>query len=250
LPTTLIEVEDVTSTNDWIAEQAAQGAADDLWVRAHRQSAARGRRGRAWVSTAGNLFLSGLARPRPGDGPAPQLSFAAAVAVAEALEPWLGTRRAGCKWPNDILVGGAKICGILLEAAPGGGTIIGIGVNITESPSDPERASTSIAALGGLPPGAGTLALEIVEAFGRWREIWRLQGFAPVRAAWRARSVHSFGTRIAARFGTETLSGSFQDLADDGALVLRGDDGTLHCIHAGEVFSIGAEPSRAPRATA
>ena len=131
----IVELAVVGSTNDWMTEQAAAGAPDGLWVRADRQTGGRGRRGRAWASEAGNLFATTLCRPQPGEGPAQQLSFVAALALDHALQWWVPHERLALKWPNDVLLDDVKCSGILLEGIDGA-TIIGFGVNLAHHPDD------------------------------------------------------------------------------------------------------------------
>lgn len=235
-PADIVELEVVGSTNDWLAEQAAQGAPDGLWVRADRQTGGRGRRGRAWTSEAGNLFASTLCRPQLGEGPAQQLSFVAALALDEALQGWVPAERLGLKWPNDVLLDGLKCSGILLEGVAGC-TVVGIGVNLLHHPADTERPATSLAAAGFYAPTASEFLRRVHDSFADNRMLWRDHGFAAIRTRWLARATGR-GAPLAARLGGETLNGDFHDLAADGALQLRLGDGSLRAIHAGEVFGL------------
>jgi BirA family biotin operon repressor/biotin-[acetyl-CoA-carboxylase] ligase len=230
----ITELAQVSSTNDWLAERAAK-LPDASWVRAHVQTGGRGRRGRVWVSQPGNLFASVLARPQPGEGPPQQLSFVAALALDRALLRWVVPERLSLKWPNDLLFDGVKCAGILLEAQAGG-TIIGFGVNLVDHPTDVERPATSLAAAGITPPGAAELCAAVAESLATTRAQWRDYGFASIRTAWLARA-SDLGHRLEARLGHEMLTGRFEDLAADGALLLRLDDQTLRSVHAGEVFA-------------
>ncbi|MFC3713906.1 biotin--[acetyl-CoA-carboxylase] ligase [Sphingoaurantiacus capsulatus] len=232
----IVEIEVVGSTNDWMAERAAAGAPDGLWVRADRQTGGRGRRGRAWTSEAGNLFASALCRPQPGEGPAQQLSFVAALALDEALQTWVPAARLGLKWPNDVLLDGVKCCGILLEGVEGS-TIVGIGVNLLHHPGDTERPATSLMASGIHPPSAAEFAIRLRDSFAAARAEWRDGGFAAVRERWMSRAAGK-GRELVARLGQESITGTFEDLGFDGALRLRLPDGSVRAIHAGEVFGL------------
>jgi BirA family transcriptional regulator, biotin operon repressor / biotin---[acetyl-CoA-carboxylase] ligase len=234
LAATLIELDEVGSTNDWLAAQPA--VADGTWVRTDRQTGGRGRRGRAWTSIPGNLFISTLTRPQPGEGPSPQLSFVAALALDRAMQTWVPAERLSLKWPNDLLLDGIKVSGILLEGASGA-TIVGIGVNLAAHPADSERPATSLAAVGIAPPPAHDAAIALIEAFDALRATWRDHGFAAIRRAWLARA-SGLGALVEARLGNETLTGRFTDLDKDGALLLMLDDGSTRAIHAGEVFRL------------
>ena len=233
----IIALATVPSTNDWLAERRVD-LPDGSWVRADVQTSGRGRRGRTWVSQPGNLFASVLVRPQPGEGPAQQLSFVAAVALDRALTTSVPPERLALKWPNDLLLDGVKVSGILLEGQ-GDATIIGFGVNLADHPVDTERPATSLAAAGVAPPAAAAFCIRLAESFAATRAEWRTYGFAGIRTAWLSRAT-GVGHRLEARLGAETLLGRFEDLGPDGALQLRLDDGSLRAVHAGEVFAVGA----------
>lgn len=207
-------------------------------MRADTQTGGRGRRGRAWTSVSGNLFASVLVRPTRGEGPAPLLSFVAAVALDAALREVVPAERLSLKWPNDVLLDGIKTAGILLEGAGAAAAIIiGFGVNLAGHPDDTDRPATSLATAGLAPPPAERFAERLAATFADTRDRWRTYGFGVIRTAWLARA-SGLGDRIEARLGSETLTGIFDGLGDDGALQLRLDDGTLRPVHAGEVFRL------------
>ncbi len=230
----LRHVADIDSTNDEARRQAASGARHGLVIWADRQSAGHGRQGRAWQSPPGNLYCSILLRPDRAAAEVAQLSFAAALAVCDALPAGLAPR---CKWPNDVLVGGKKIAGILLESeASGAGVawlIVGIGINIVNHPDGTETPATSLAALGtDTTPGA--VLGELCRHFLRWYAMWHDRGFAPLREAWLARA-DRLGGDIRVRYGATETHGRFVDLDASGALVLENGEGRRH-ISAGAVF--------------
>ena len=215
------------------------GERGPLWIAARRQTAGRGRRGRAWSGLEGNLFTTGLYVLQADAARVAELSFTAALAVADvcdaALKDPAATR---LKWPNDVLVNGRKVAGILLESgqAPGGGLwlAVGIGINLAAAPEDSERPAASLAAAGGaIMPEAALDTL--IAGFERWRLRWLRDGFGPVRDAWLARA-HGLGERCEARLARETVSGTFADLGPDGSLRLDLDDGGRRYISAGDVF--------------
>ena len=158
------------------------------------------------------------------DPPAPTLALVAAVALHESLSPYAPAAR--IKWPNDLLVDGAKLAGILLERQ-GDAVIIGFGVNLAFHPEDLDRPTTSLK--GAARPGA--FLKRLAAAFESWRDRWRGEGLAPVRAAWLA-AAHPRGTALT----TTDAKGAFDGLDETGALRLRLADGSLRVIHAGEVF--------------
>jgi BirA family biotin operon repressor/biotin-[acetyl-CoA-carboxylase] ligase len=224
---------EVGSTNDWLLAQAAS-LLDGHWVIADRQTAGRGRRGRVWNDGSGNFMGSVLVR---ATGDVQQLSFVAALALHDALSSLTGQpERFALKWPNDVLLDGVKCSGILLERQ-GDALVVGIGVNLAHHPADTERPATSLAAAGLPVPSPPALLEPLSAAFERWRSLWQAQGFPPVRDAWLARAA-GMGARVVARLGTEAPEGVFDGLAEDGALLLRLDNGQVRAIHAGEVLAL------------
>jgi BirA family biotin operon repressor/biotin-[acetyl-CoA-carboxylase] ligase len=240
----LIARDTVGSTNAEALALARAGERGPLWITARAQSAGRGRRGRAWVSEPGNLYASLLlADPAPPERAA-QLAFVAALAVHDAIAataPALASELA-FKWPNDVLCGGAKLAGILIEAE---GTplvlAIGIGVNCAHHPPDAERTATDLAAAGApvtVEALFAALSLAMVERLREWQA-----GFASIRAAWLARAAGR-GGELQARLGTRVLTGRFETIDDEGRLRLRLPDGNIETIASGEVFPIA--PANAP----
>jgi BirA family biotin operon repressor/biotin-[acetyl-CoA-carboxylase] ligase len=229
-------VPETGSTNDDLAGLAREGAPEGLWLRAERQTGGKGRQGRLWVSPPGNLHASTLVRLRPGDPPAPTLALVAAVALHETASAFAPGAEILIKWPNDLLVGGAKLSGILLERLDEA-VIAGFGVNLAEHPEATERPATSLAALGGAPDPDRFLEA-LAGSFARWLARWRGEGLAPVRERWLA-AAHPPGTALS----THTASGAwveglFDGLDESGALRLRLADGSSRVIHAGDVFLI------------
>lgn len=216
---------------------AADGVAEGVWLRAEAQTAGRGRLGHDWVSPSGNLYASTLVRLRPGDPAAATIALVAAVALDEVVGAYAAPERLQLKWPNDLLLDGAKLSGILLERN-GDTVIVGIGVNLAHHPEGLDRPATSLAASGfGAPDPAGFL-LDLAAAFERWLGRWRRDGLGPVRARWIERA-HPKGTALSVRLpGSEAIDGLFDGLGEDGALRLRLADGSVRTIHAGDVFMI------------
>ncbi|HEX4111943.1 MAG TPA: biotin--[acetyl-CoA-carboxylase] ligase [Stellaceae bacterium] len=229
----LRHVADIDSTNDEAKRQAAAGASQGLTVWADRQTAGRGRQGRVWQSPPGNLYCSILLRPECAAAEAAQLSFAAALAVCDALAPW----QPRCKWPNDVLIGDKKIAGILLESEAAGAhvawLVIGIGINLAHHPAETETPATSLAALG-TTMAPGDMVPALCGHFLRWHELWRRQGLAPLRRGWLDRA-YGLGGEIRVRYAHTETRGRFVDLDASGALVLENGEGT-HNISAGMVF--------------
>ncbi len=266
----LRHVAETGSTNADVMALAQQGAAEGLWLRADRQTAGRGRQGRAWESPPGNLYASTLLRLCDGDPQAATLALVAAVALDETVRVFaphlacvLPRRRESrvtednashpgfpparehnasgggtlsIKWPNDLLIDGAKLTGILLERS-GYAVVIGIGVNLAHHPETLDRPATSLAAHGITVEPAQFLE-SLAEIFAHWLARWRSEGLAPVRTRWIERA-HPMGTALSARTGDgAVVEGLFDGLDDNGALILRLAGGGRHVMHAGDVFLI------------
>jgi len=192
--------------------------------------------GRHWESPEGNLYCSTVIRLRDGDPPPHTLALVAANAVHALLAP-LCAGEVRIKWPNDVLVDGAKIAGILLERS-GDAVVAGIGINVTGHPVGLDRPVTSLLAQG-MPDGdAAALQVRLAELFAHWLAIWRVQGLDPVRAHWLA-NAHPAGTpmRVVPPDGA-TVEGSFDTLDRDGMLILRLANGESRAIHAGDILLI------------
>jgi BirA family biotin operon repressor/biotin-[acetyl-CoA-carboxylase] ligase len=227
---TIRTVAETGSTNDDLASLALAGEAEGSWLRAERQTVGRGRQGRAWSSPPGNLYASTLVRLQPGDPPAPTLALVAAVALHEVASAWAPEAAIQIKWPNDLLAGGAKLAGILLERA-GEAVVIGFGANLAHHPGGTERPVTSLAALTGSAPEPAPFLEQLAESFARHLARWRSQGIAPIRAAWLERA-HPLGTALTTPEG----EGLFDGLDETGALRLRLPHGEVRLVHAGDVF--------------
>jgi BirA family biotin operon repressor/biotin-[acetyl-CoA-carboxylase] ligase len=237
LPLRHVSLAETGSTNDAVAERAAAGEAEGLWLRAERQTAGRGRRGREWTSSTGNLHVSSFVRVRRDDPPTQTLALVAAIALFDATERYVPRARLTIKWPNDLLLSGMKLAGILLERSDDV-VVIGFGVNLASHPTDLERPATSLTALGVEPPAPEDFAQALAPAFATWLARWRSEGLPAVRTAWMERA-HPIGMALVARLADgEEITGAFDGLAEDGALRLRLVDGALRSIHAADVFTL------------
>jgi len=236
----LIEFDCLDSTNQEARRRAAAGESGPLWICAQRQTAGRGRRGRDWVSPAGNLAATLLLRPQAPANDLAQLSFVAALATADTICRYAPSERIELKWPNDVLAGGEKIAGILLESASSGHAAvswlsIGVGINLAYHPDGTEFPATSLAALGVAVPPASAVLRCLAEAWAKWYEIWRGRGFADIRDAWLARAA-GLGRRIRARLQNEEKTGVFEGIDLSGALLLRESHDAVRSIAAGDVY--------------
>jgi BirA family transcriptional regulator, biotin operon repressor / biotin---[acetyl-CoA-carboxylase] ligase len=222
----------VDSTQAIVFALAADGAADRTVVVADSQAAGRGRRGRAWHDEPGaSLLCSILLRPRLAPARLPALSLTAGVAVAEALAHAAGLAPR-LKWPNDVLVGGRKIAGILLEGRLGPSPVValGIGVNVTQQSFPPELAgrATSVR-LAGAEIDRESLLLAVLDALDGWRARLERDGFAPVRERWRA-----LADTLGRPVSVDGVTGIAVDVDDDGALLVD-DGGSRRRVVAGVV---------------
>ena len=243
-------VPSATSTSDLARQAAAAGAPAYSAFLALEQTAGRGRRGRRWVSRHGGMYLSVLLRPHIDRAQWFGFSFIAALAVFEAIQSWftaplLGANqlKMGLKWPNDIIVGGGKIAGILLEAGDDY-LIIGSGVNIAPVEGDPKTGIPPVSLAQFLNdaqapmPTPDMLAAAYLDRLSIWYDVLVTLGFGPVRAAWLAH--HAFaGQDLQVQTDEMAVRGRFVDLGMDGALVLLDDSGKTHHITTGDVQLFG-----------
>lgn len=225
-------LDSIGSTNDEAWRLANAGAPHGTVVHADEQTSGRGRFTRRWYSPPGNLYLSIILRLDPARTHSTELGFVTALAVADAVDALLPRRiRAKLKWPNDVLVNGGKMAGILLEQA-NDVTVIGIGVNILHAPHDAPYHVATLAGNGGLATVDGARD-RLLHALDGWLNTWHNEGFAPVRTAWLARA-HPPGVALSVMLGAEKVNGKFAGLDTDGALLLETPNGRQRIV-SGEV---------------
>lgn len=234
-------LDDVDSTNTACFAEARSGDPGRLWITARRQLGGRGRRGRAWVSEPGNLYASLLLiDPAPPTALA-SLPLVVALALHRAISaemPFAGDR-IRIKWPNDILVDGRKVSGILIEAETLSdgrhAVVIGCGVNIAHKPDNPLYPATSLSEAGAsTSPDAlfARLMLELAHALDVWQAG---AGIDEIVARW-SEQVHGVGQPITVNLPDRSLSGIFAGIEKDGLLALRLDSGETLRIASGDVF--------------
>jgi len=242
----LVALDSVDSTNDEAARRAAAGAPEGLLVWALRQSEGRGRGGRRWHSPPGNLHCSLLLRVARDPAGASELAFVAALAVRQSVAELVSGCRVLCKWPNDVLIDGLKVAGVLLEAEPEDGAtrvVVGIGVNVAHHPGDTLYPATHLAAHAGRSVTVADVLDRLAPALLGWRDLWLRDGFGPIREAWLAHAA-GLGRSITARLPGRELKGRFLSLDRRGALALRTADGQTHLVAAGDVFpGTGRDPT-------
>lgn len=235
----LVSLDTVGSTNDEAKRLAADGAADLTIVWAKEQTAGKGRLSRSWTSEPGNLYSSVIIRPGKPVSEAAQAGFLPALAVADLLRTSVESVDVRLKWPNDVLLNGKKIAGILVEAGPVVNgqpefLIVGCGVNLAHYPDDTRFPAGSIIGETGLaiPPEAALEAYCL--AFEDWYQRWLSNGYAPLRQAWLV-DAHEIGDTLNVELGGKRTEGQFAGMSDDGALLLKTEDG-VRTISAGDVY--------------
>lgn len=242
----LLSYESLDSTNEEAKRLAHGGGGHGAVLWAKQQSSGRGRMGRPWVSMDGNLFVSLLLSPDKIQNEWPQLSFVAALAVYDAIAPLLpdGDDELRLKWPNDLLLNGRKLGGILLESfstpAKDGipaksWVVVGVGVNVEHSPSDTEIPATHLKAAGVEIVSAKIVLSRFIHHFIQRYDAWDKKGFTAIQKDW-MKAAHPKGTPMRARLMTETLHGTFAGLDNDGACQVKLPDGSARSITAGDVF--------------
>lgn len=238
----VVHFAEIGSTNAEALSRAADGGVEQ-WIVADRQITGRGRRGRQWVSEPGNLYATILLYDPAPQALSPQLCFVAALALHDAVcdcLPPLDQQKLRLKWPNDLLLDGKKLAGILVEGTAAEGkqaVVTGIGVNCLHHPGDTPYPVTDFANEGfALKPAAlfERLAARLMDRLAQWR---RGAAFSATRNAWLARA-HDLGREIEVKLPERVLNGRFEEIDSDGALVLSLSSGHRELIRAGDVFPV------------
>jgi BirA family biotin operon repressor/biotin-[acetyl-CoA-carboxylase] ligase len=224
----------IDSTNSEARRLAEKGECGPLWLLADEQTVGRGRLGRSWVSEPGNLYATFLFSLADSAGAASQISFVAALAVHDMvgeLRPGLVTR---IKWPNDVLVGGSKFCGILPEVVGVNPprVAVGCGINVAHAPTGTPYPVTALGADLGRDAVLAALDRHLMVRLQQWDQG---RGFSSIREDW-CKSALGLGECVRVRVGDEQRMGLFKGLALDGALIMQEPDGSEFLVHAGEVF--------------
>ncbi len=233
----LIAYDTIGSTNTEACNLARAGERAPLWVIAKQQTAGRGRRGNVWVSEPGNLYAS-LLLPSVPPGRAGELAFVAGLGVFDAiaeLAPPIASRLA-LKWPNDVLLGGAKLAGILIEAERGW-AVIGVGINCAHHPNETTQVATDLTSAGAPLPVETVFAHLSKTMLVRLRQWADGGGFPTVRSDWLIRAA-GIGKDICVRLPSKELAGQFEGLDETGHLLLRLPDGKIRAVSSGEVFAL------------
>lgn len=231
----------VGSTNDEAKTLLAQGAAEGTAVRAERQTAGRGRRGRKWISEPGNLYCSLILTPDCSLAQASQLSFVMAIAVGQTILPFLTSpERLSYKWPNDVLFEKAKIAGILIETESRGGQlaeacVVGIGLNLNSLPDHPSYPVTALKNHTTALLNQNAVFTGLLDQIKSAYQTWRQEGFEPIRNAWLQRA-HGLGKEIVVTRGEKEIRGQFMGLTLEGALLLKDAHGKVYEFMSAEIL--------------
>jgi BirA family biotin operon repressor/biotin-[acetyl-CoA-carboxylase] ligase len=229
----------VASTMDEARRLITETQAPALWVVADEQTGGRGRHGRVWSSPAGNLYATLALRAPCEPASAPQLGFVAGVALHAAVTSTTGLEapQLALKWPNDLLLDGAKLAGLLCEATTLQGDIcvlIGFGLNIAHAPDGTPYPATTLSRAIHSPPARDDLLAALIAQWAQWRAVWLGEGFAAIRARWLERA-HGVGGTVTVRPPSGSVTGTMRGLDADGRLLLD-VAGQNVSIDAGDVF--------------
>ena len=226
----------------------ATGARGPLWLRAERQAAGRGRSGRSWSSPAGNLSATLLFEPGCAIEQAHQLSLVTGVAIFDAVVATFAEAGIAApsglrvKWPNDLMIGDAKLSGVLIESSIIGGhlvAVIGCGLNIASVPEVTDRPVTRLVDYGLTEVGPAEFLERLSASLVAWLRCWdRGVGFAEIREAWLARA-GAIGAEMTVNAGDGPIAGRFQGIDEVGALLLVNTAGKVHRFHFGDVTHTG-----------
>lgn len=228
----------IDSTNKEAIRRLQKSDASGLWITASEQTLGRGRLGREWVSKPGNLYCSLIQKTDNDIKKSAQLTFVASLAVRDTIGQFIGDERVKCKWPNDILVDGKKICGILLESYEDANgnhyMIIGIGINIAHHPQETIYETTHINELSEYVFSHVDVFYILANKMSQWILNWEIEGFDAIRSDWLFHA-SGVGKTITVRLPKEEIVGRFVDLDSSGALMLQiGSE--IKLIHSGDVF--------------
>ncbi len=220
----------IDSTNDEAKRLIKSGAAVDWHVlSADTQTAGHGRYGRDWQSPLGNLYMSVTLKNIWGLQKAAQISFVAAVALGEVID----SPQVQYKWPNDVLIGGKKVAGILIESLDNW-LVVGVGVNISEAPKNVNNPATSLAESADIGLSCGEFLEKFIYVFENQLNFWQKAGFSYIRDAW-LKKAYKINEEITVNLGNETFVGVFEGLTADGELRIRCGNG-VRTVGSGEVF--------------
>lgn len=224
---------------------------EGLMVWAGTQTAGRGRAGRVWQSPRGNVYVSILIKAPENTAQAPELGFVAAVAVRECILELprhnAGEPKVSCKWPNDVLIEGEKVCGILPEMATddakGSWIVLGIGINLNAVQLDPAAYPPTALSVHHIDTTPAHVLTVLTRSLHKWLAKWRAEGFAAIREHWLTCGP-DIGANVAVGLPEGSVSGAFVGLDEDGALLLDTRKGQRRIVVGDVLFGGGADASR------
>lgn len=240
----LLSFDSLDSTNEEAKRLARSGGSHGAVIWAKKQSEGRGRLGRTWLSSEGNLFVSVLLQPEKPFAELAQLSFVAAIAALEAIAPLLSDNDSlKTKWPNDIIMLERKLGGILLESfrtenSDKPWVVVGVGINVDSFPPRTEFPAICLKDAGVELVSAKIILSRFIHHFIERYDQWNSKGFPPIRKDWLAHA-WNLGKRIAARLPDSQIEGTFEGIDASGGLILKLDSGKKQTIHAGDVYASG-----------
>ncbi len=240
----LLSFDSLDSTNEEAKRLARSGGSHGAVIWAKKQSEGKGRLGRTWLSSEGNLFVSVLLQPDKDFAELPQLSFVAAIAALEAVAPLLPDNNSlQTKWPNDIILSERKLGGILLESfrtenSDKPWVVVGVGINVDSFPPRTEFPAICLKDAGVELVSAKIILSRFIHHFIERYDQWNGKGFAPIRKDWLARA-WNLGKRIVARLPDSQIDGVFEGIDSNGSLTIKLDSGKKQTIHAGDVYASG-----------
>ena len=226
----------VESTQDEVRLVAEKGEVEGYVIQAFQQKGGKGRSGNQWSSPMGNLYMSFLLRPNCGLDRAGELAFVIGLGLSSAFDDYIDADKHDkrLKWPNDVLIDGLKISGILLESVIEqnklSGVIVGMGVNILNSPD----LAICLNKVATDAVYVNKVRDNILDKVGKTYDLWQEQGFAPIRDMW-LKQAYNLGEPITARLPSEKHKGIFKGINEEGSLLLEMSDGEVKIIHAADV---------------
>jgi len=241
----LLSFDELDSTNEEAKRLAKSGGCHGAVVWAKRQTAGKGRMGREWISSEGNLFVSILLQPERVMADLAQLSFVAAISVIDAIEPMLESDKLlQNKWPNDVLLNDKKLSGILLESFRVDGSdkpwvIVGVGVNIDSFPENTEFPATSLKEAGVELVSAKIILSRFIHHFMERYDQWNNRGFLSIRRIWLERAwriKEKIEARLPSGGGDTIIQGIFEGIDTGGSLIIKPENGRKQTILAADVY--------------
>jgi len=232
--------EELSSTSDEAKRRAREGASSGLWILAERQTKGRGRMGRAWVSGEGNLYASFLLYPAIPVSRFSEFSFVAALALAKTAKRLAPMARVECKWPNDVLMEGKKVSGILVEAENSKDpakpwAVIGIGINVETAPANVDFPAAALAEFAEEKINKYNVFDEFSKVIAEMLALWGRDGFTPIRTQW-LNLAWRRGKEVEVETGDAVVKGVFEGLTPAGAMLLRQSGGQCREIMSGTVL--------------